>query len=84
MPWPEQDDRTISSVKRGHLKSVICGQPTSVLTHPADRHGLLHARAIAVIDKARRPAGRDHASEAVGDIIGQRPVRPADHVAVGS
>jgi hypothetical protein len=29
---PDHDDRTISSVKRGHLTSVICGQQTSVLT----------------------------------------------------
>lgn len=28
----EHDDRTISSAKRGHLTSVICGQPTSALT----------------------------------------------------
>lgn len=28
----DREDRTISSVKSGHLTSVICGQPTSVLT----------------------------------------------------
>lgn len=28
----DPEDRTISSVKSGHLKSVIWGQPTSVLT----------------------------------------------------
>ena len=32
MPHSESNDRTISPVKRGHLTSVICGQPTSVLT----------------------------------------------------
>ena len=32
MPQSEHDNRTISSVKSGHLRSVICGQPTSVLT----------------------------------------------------
>ncbi len=32
MPQPNPKDRTISSVERGHLTSVICGQPTSVLT----------------------------------------------------
>ena len=29
-------DWTISSVKSGHLRSVICGQPTSVLTDGTD------------------------------------------------
>ena len=32
---PEHDNRTISSANRGHLTSVITGQPTSVLT-PTD------------------------------------------------
>ncbi len=32
MPRPELENRTISSVKSGHLKSVICRQTTSVLT----------------------------------------------------
>lgn len=32
MPRSEHDDRTIASAKRGHLTSVIGGQPTSVLT----------------------------------------------------
>ena len=32
MPRPDHDDRTISSVKRGHLTSVICGQSSSALT----------------------------------------------------
>lgn len=29
----EHDDRAISSANRGHLTSVICGQPTSALTN---------------------------------------------------
>jgi hypothetical protein len=34
----DPDDRTISSVKSGHLKSVICGQRTSVFySLPAER-----------------------------------------------
>jgi hypothetical protein len=32
MHRPEPNDQTISSAKRGHLTSVICGQSTSVLT----------------------------------------------------
>ena len=32
MPPPNHNNRTISSVNSGHLTSVICGQPTSVLT----------------------------------------------------
>lgn len=32
--WPSDlTDWTISSVNSGHLRSVFCGQPTSVLTH---------------------------------------------------
>ncbi|MCS6304868.1 MAG: hypothetical protein H8K07_14585, partial [Nitrospira sp.] len=32
MPQSSHNNWTISSVKSGHLTSVICGQPTSVLT----------------------------------------------------
>jgi len=35
MPRSKHDNWTISSVKSGHLKSVICGQPTSALTQAA-------------------------------------------------
>jgi hypothetical protein len=39
MPPPNHNNRTISSVNSGHLTSVICGQPTSVLTtSPVTRH----------------------------------------------
>jgi hypothetical protein len=37
MRQSDLEDRTISSVKSGHLTSVICGQPTSALTQAADR-----------------------------------------------
>jgi len=40
--WPsDPTDWTISSVKSGHLRSVICGQPTSVLT------GVVAIKAVA-------------------------------------
>jgi hypothetical protein len=34
MPRLKHDERTPSSVERGHLKSVICGQPSSALIEP--------------------------------------------------
>jgi len=33
MPRSEHNNWTISSVQSGHLRSVICGQPTSALTY---------------------------------------------------
>jgi len=48
MPQSEHDNRTISSVKSGHLRSVICGQPTSVLTPGQDREEMAgHAPLVA-------------------------------------
>jgi hypothetical protein len=38
MRQSDLEDRTISSVKSGHLTSVICGQPTSVLTLKSTGH----------------------------------------------
>lgn len=52
MPRSEHDDRTISSMERGHLKSVIYGQPTSVLTITVD-HGT-EFRSQALEDWASR------------------------------
>lgn len=48
MPRSEHNNRTISSVISGHLRSVICGQPTSALTDNRPRRGRLPQLSSAV------------------------------------
>jgi hypothetical protein len=83
MPRPEHDDRTISSTKRGHLTSVICGHPTSALTRiicsssggagrrPGwDRAGIERERLTSAGETERRRGD---------DPLGGLPVRQAGH-----
>ena len=50
----EYDNRTISSVNSGHLRSVIGGQPTSALTMERD----ILKKATAYFAKAQLPGTR--------------------------
>ena len=62
MPRSEHDNRTNSSVKSTHLRSVICGQPTSALTQPMGdsvQLTLRVARQVCVLGQvpAQQPVG---------------------------
>ena len=63
MPRSEHDNWTISSVKSGHLRSVICGRPTSALTTCA---GCAHGQLGLPLLAAHSPGRVSTAADAAG------------------